>query len=182
MHKGAGARLVLKSLSGEEHTYALRFNFDVTNNEAEYEALLAGLSIAHKMNITKLRAYVDSQLISNQFNGSFDAHELSMQKYLKLLKEVAEKFEHFELAQQVWVEELPNKAIAGELVVAAIEEMQPNWMDHIIANLCNNTFPEDKNEARLVCIRSPMYIIKNDVLYRKFYYGPLMRCVGPAEA
>ncbi|XP_071727788.1 uncharacterized protein [Rutidosis leptorrhynchoides] len=94
-----GAGLVLTSPSGEKHTYALRFNFDVTNNEGEYEALLAGLTIAHKLNITKVRAYVDSQLVSNQFNGSFDAHELSMQKYLKLLKETAEKFEHFELAQ-----------------------------------------------------------------------------------
>ncbi|XP_071737499.1 uncharacterized protein [Rutidosis leptorrhynchoides] len=65
---------------------------------AEYDALLAGLNIAHKMQITKLRAFVDSQLIANQFNGSFDAHELSMQKYLHLLKEAAEKFEHFELA------------------------------------------------------------------------------------
>ncbi|XP_071718921.1 uncharacterized protein [Rutidosis leptorrhynchoides] len=40
--EGAGAGLVVASPSGEEHTYALRFNFDVTNNEAEYEALLAG--------------------------------------------------------------------------------------------------------------------------------------------
>ncbi|XP_071714641.1 uncharacterized protein [Rutidosis leptorrhynchoides] len=81
--EGSGAGLILTSPNGEEHTYALQFNFDVTNNEAEYEALLAGLNI----------------LVSNQFNGSFDAHELSMQKYLKLLKETAEKFEHFELAQ-----------------------------------------------------------------------------------
>ncbi|XP_071737645.1 uncharacterized protein [Rutidosis leptorrhynchoides] len=80
--EGAGAGLVLASPSGEEHTYALRFNFDVTNNEAEYEALLA-----------------DSQLVANQFNGSFEAHDSSMQKYLQLLKELVERFEYFELAQ-----------------------------------------------------------------------------------
>ncbi|XP_071699811.1 uncharacterized protein [Rutidosis leptorrhynchoides] len=207
VQEGAGAGLVLTSPSGEEHTYALRFNFDVTNNEAEYEALLAGLNIVHKMNITKLRAYVNSQLVSNQFNGSFDAHELSMHKYLKLLKEAAEKFEHFELAQfsrsknkkadglsklaslifshfqrQVWVEELSNKAIDGGLIFAAIEEAQPNWMNPIIENLRNNTLPEDKNQTRLVRMRSPMYITENDILYLKSYYGPLMRCVGPAEA
>ncbi|XP_071700366.1 uncharacterized protein [Rutidosis leptorrhynchoides] len=205
--EGVGAGLILTSPSGEEHTYALRFNFDVTNNEAKYEALLAGLNIVHKLNITKLRAFVNSQLVSNQFNGSFDAHELSMQKHLKLLKETAEKFEHFELAQvsrsqnkkadalsklvaltfshfqrQVWVEEFPSKAIDGGLVVAAIEEVQPNWMRPIIENLRNNVLLEDKNEARLVCIRSPMYTIENHILYRKSYYGPLMRCVGPAEA
>ncbi|XP_071708704.1 uncharacterized protein [Rutidosis leptorrhynchoides] len=159
------------------------------------------------MNITKLCAYVDSQFVSNQFNGSFDAHGLSMQKYLKPLKEATEKFEHFELAQvsrsqnkkadalsklaaltfshfqkQVWVEELPNKAIDGELVVAAIEEMQLNWMDPIIAYLRNNTLSDEKNEAILVRIKSPMYVIENDILYRKSYYGPLMRCVGPSKA
>ncbi|XP_071699090.1 uncharacterized protein [Rutidosis leptorrhynchoides] len=152
--EGAGAGLVLKSPSGEEHTYALRFNFDVTNNETEYEALLAGLNMVHKMHISQLRTYVDSQLVANQFNGSFEAHELSMRKYLKL---VQEKFEFFELSQvlrsqnkkadalsklaaltfshfqkQVWVEELPNKSIDGSLVVAAIEEVEPNWMDPIV--------------------------------------------------
>ncbi|XP_071718863.1 uncharacterized protein [Rutidosis leptorrhynchoides] len=97
--EGAGVGLVLASLSGEEHTYALRFNFDVTNNEAEYEALLAGLNIARKMNITKLRAFTDSQLVANQFNGSYEVHDSSMHKYLQLLKELAERFEYFELAQ-----------------------------------------------------------------------------------
>ncbi|XP_071741052.1 uncharacterized protein [Rutidosis leptorrhynchoides] len=51
------------------------------------------------MNITKLRAFTDSQLVANQFNGSFEAHDPSMQKYLQLLKELAARFEHFELAQ-----------------------------------------------------------------------------------
>ncbi|XP_071688001.1 uncharacterized protein [Rutidosis leptorrhynchoides] len=174
---------------------------------AEYEALLAGLNIALKLNVTKLCTYIDSQLVSNQFNGSFEAYELSMQKYLKFLKETAEKFEHFELVQvsrnqnkkadalsklaaltfshfqkQVWVEELPSKAIDGSLVFAAIEEECPNWMKPIIENMRNNTLPENKEEARLVCIRSPMYTIENGILYRKSYYGPLTRCVGPTEA
>ncbi|XP_071739666.1 uncharacterized protein [Rutidosis leptorrhynchoides] len=96
--EGAGAGLVLASPSGEEHTYALRFNFDVTYNEAKYEALLAGLNIARKMDIAKLRAFTDSQLVANQFNGSFEAHDSTMQKYLQLLKELAVRFEHFELA------------------------------------------------------------------------------------
>ncbi|XP_071740465.1 uncharacterized protein [Rutidosis leptorrhynchoides] len=149
--EGAGAGLVLASPRGEEHTYALRFNFYVTNNEAEYEALLAGLNIAHKMDITKLLAFTDSQLVANQFNGSFEAHNSSMQKYLKLLQELAVRFEHFELAQvprsqnmkadtlsklaaltfshfqrQVWVKELPNKSIDNDLMVASVVEEQPN--------------------------------------------------------
>ncbi|GJW26430.1 reverse transcriptase domain-containing protein [Tanacetum coccineum] len=37
----SGAGLMLIDLKGKEHTYALRFEFETTNNEAEYEALLA---------------------------------------------------------------------------------------------------------------------------------------------
>ncbi|GJY37362.1 reverse transcriptase domain-containing protein [Tanacetum coccineum] len=49
--KGFEASLVLISLSGVEFTYALRLNFTSTNNEAEYEALLAGLRLAKKMKV-----------------------------------------------------------------------------------------------------------------------------------
>ncbi|GJR80116.1 reverse transcriptase domain-containing protein [Tanacetum coccineum] len=39
---GSGAGLILTSPEGMEFTYALRFGFEATNNEAEYEALIAG--------------------------------------------------------------------------------------------------------------------------------------------
>ncbi|GJX01215.1 reverse transcriptase domain-containing protein [Tanacetum coccineum] len=38
--------------NGIEYTYVLRLTFPSTNNEAEYEALLAGLRIARQMNIS----------------------------------------------------------------------------------------------------------------------------------
>nr|GEX15241.1 reverse transcriptase domain-containing protein [Tanacetum cinerariifolium] len=40
---GSGAGLILTSPEGVEFTYALRFQFTASNNEAEYEALVAGL-------------------------------------------------------------------------------------------------------------------------------------------
>ncbi|XP_071708818.1 uncharacterized protein [Rutidosis leptorrhynchoides] len=77
--EGTGARLVLTRPNGEEHTYVLRFTFAVTNNESEYEALLYGMRIAQQLGIKHLDAYIDSQLVTNQVNGSFEAHEASMQ-------------------------------------------------------------------------------------------------------
>ncbi|GJY50090.1 reverse transcriptase domain-containing protein [Tanacetum coccineum] len=47
--KGSGTDLVLISPMKTEYTYALRLNFESTNNQAKYEALLAGLRIAKKM-------------------------------------------------------------------------------------------------------------------------------------
>nr|GEY65472.1 reverse transcriptase domain-containing protein [Tanacetum cinerariifolium] len=45
------AGLILINLKGPKFTYAMRFRFDTTNNEAEYEALIAGLIIADQMGI-----------------------------------------------------------------------------------------------------------------------------------
>ncbi|XP_071687994.1 uncharacterized protein [Rutidosis leptorrhynchoides] len=187
--EGAGTGLVLTAPSGEEHTYAMRFNFDVTNNEAEYEALLASLNFAHKMHVTKLYAFTDLQLVANQFNGSFDVHELSMKKYLKVLQESAARYEHLELAQvsrsqnkkadalsklaaltfshfqkQVWVEELPSKSIDNDLMVASVEEEQPNWMEPIMQYICNSVLPNDKREARLVRERAPIFGIPRELV------------------
>ncbi|GKB76805.1 reverse transcriptase domain-containing protein [Tanacetum coccineum] len=43
---GSGAGLILTNPEGTKFTYALRFRFEATNNEAEYEALIARLRIA----------------------------------------------------------------------------------------------------------------------------------------
>ena len=48
---GAGAGLRLVSPDGQELTYAIRLDFKSTNNEAEYEALLAGLRLAVKLGV-----------------------------------------------------------------------------------------------------------------------------------
>ncbi|GKF46537.1 reverse transcriptase domain-containing protein [Tanacetum coccineum] len=57
---GSGAGLILTNPEGMEFTYALRFRFDATNNEAEYGALIAGLKIAKQMGVENLQANVDS--------------------------------------------------------------------------------------------------------------------------
>ncbi|GKD20213.1 reverse transcriptase domain-containing protein [Tanacetum coccineum] len=48
---GSGAGLILTNPEGTEFTYALRFQFTASNNEAEYEALIAGLRIAAQMRV-----------------------------------------------------------------------------------------------------------------------------------
>ncbi|GJY76352.1 reverse transcriptase domain-containing protein [Tanacetum coccineum] len=57
---GSGAGLILTNSEGVEFTYAMRYRFEATNNEAEYEALIAGLWIAKQMGVKNLQANVDS--------------------------------------------------------------------------------------------------------------------------
>ncbi|GKC87326.1 reverse transcriptase domain-containing protein [Tanacetum coccineum] len=72
---GSEAGLILTNLEGVEFTYAMRFRFEATNNEAEYEAVIAGLRIAEQMGVKNLQANVDSRLLGNQVNGSYVAKE-----------------------------------------------------------------------------------------------------------
>nr|GFB43378.1 reverse transcriptase domain-containing protein [Tanacetum cinerariifolium] len=53
-----GAGLILTNPEGVEFTYALRFQFATSNNEAEYEALVAGLRIATQMGVKNLHAFI----------------------------------------------------------------------------------------------------------------------------
>ncbi|GJV12266.1 reverse transcriptase domain-containing protein [Tanacetum coccineum] len=95
--KGSGAGLVLIGPSGLEYTYALRLTFVSTNNEAEYEALLAGLRIARKMKVSGIEVKVDSKLVANQINGAYEATKESMIKYLAKAKEFISEFKTFSI-------------------------------------------------------------------------------------
>ncbi|GFY87564.1 hypothetical protein Acr_05g0012030 [Actinidia rufa] len=64
--QGAGTGVVLKSPEGAVFEQCLRFNFLATNNEAEYEALIAGLRSASKLGVPELCVYSDSKLVINQ--------------------------------------------------------------------------------------------------------------------
>ena len=57
---GCGAEFVLQTPSGEQMKYAIHIGFKVTNNEAEYEALLAELKVAIELGVEFLDAFSDS--------------------------------------------------------------------------------------------------------------------------
>ncbi|GKD50884.1 reverse transcriptase domain-containing protein [Tanacetum coccineum] len=95
--EGSGAGLILTSPEGEEFTYALRFEFDASNNEAEYEALVAGLQIGEQIGVKNLITKVDSRLVANQVNGLHEAKEQSMTRYLEKAKTLIGGFKKFSI-------------------------------------------------------------------------------------
>ncbi|GKC19669.1 reverse transcriptase domain-containing protein [Tanacetum coccineum] len=152
---GSRAGLVLISPSGLEFTYALRLNFTSTNNKAEYEALLAGLRMAKKMQVCDIDEKVDSKLVASQINGSYVASSTSMIKYLATTKECIAGFRSFviqniprnlnqktdilsklathafdHLTKKVLVEVLVERSTDQKEVSAIVEE--DNWMIPII--------------------------------------------------
>ena len=53
--------------------YTLRFRFQASNNEAEYEAVIAGINLAHSMEADQLEICIDSQLVVKQKEDSYEA-------------------------------------------------------------------------------------------------------------
>ena len=71
--KGAEARIVIITSEGILLEHSFRLGFNASNNEAEYEALLAGLGIVSRLEAQDVEIYSDSRLVVNQVQGSFKA-------------------------------------------------------------------------------------------------------------
>jgi dsDNA-binding SOS-regulon protein len=79
--EGAGAGVLLISPTGEQLKYVLQIFWKVSNNEAEYEALLHGLRLAASLGIKQLLVYGDSAVVINQVNKSWDRNKENMDAY-----------------------------------------------------------------------------------------------------
>ena len=90
--QGSGASLILTSLESIDMEYALRFGFQAPNNEAEHEAVIAGLNLAHSMEADQLEICSDSQLVVKQIEDSYEARGEKMILYLKKVQELFKKF------------------------------------------------------------------------------------------
>nr|GEX24402.1 reverse transcriptase domain-containing protein [Tanacetum cinerariifolium] len=86
---GSDTRLILTNPEGIEFTYALRFQFAASNNEVDYEALIAGLWIAAWMGVKNVHVSVNSKLVANQVLGTYVSKEDNMVKYLEIVKSLA---------------------------------------------------------------------------------------------
>ncbi|XP_022004345.1 uncharacterized protein LOC110901892 [Helianthus annuus] len=201
--KGAGAGLMLISPDKIKLMYAMRFDFECSNNEAEYDALLAGLRMAQSMGATRVDAYVDSLLVNNQVNETYEAKDETMAKYLAKTKELIASFDNVTLnhvyrgknqianplsklatsgmEKEVKVETLQSPSIESREVSAVTAE-EPCWYTPILKFLTKGELPSAKGDAPKIQTRALQYEVNNDVLYRKSYLGPTLRCVSPAEA
>jgi ribonuclease HI len=66
--EGGGAGVLFISPKGEQIKYALQIHWKVSNNKAEYEALLHGLRLAISLGIKRLLVCSNSLLVVQQVN------------------------------------------------------------------------------------------------------------------
>ena len=97
MKKGTDVGLVFVSPLGVRMRYAIRIHFLVSNNVAEYEALVNGLRIAIELGIRWLNIQVDLQLVIDQVMKESSYHNAKMVVYYQEVRWLEDKFDGLKL-------------------------------------------------------------------------------------
>ena len=80
------AGVVLHNLERDKVECMIYLDFPMTNNEAEYKTLIAGLDLAKAAGATNMVLYYDSQVVTSHVNGDYESKNEQMKKYLEQVK------------------------------------------------------------------------------------------------
>lgn len=92
---GLGVHLILED--GEVHNKATPHGRG-TNNVAEYSALIAGLRLAKKLGVSRLEAFLDSQLVVKQILREYRVKDASLAKLAKQVWKLSSDFDSFSIS------------------------------------------------------------------------------------
>jgi len=95
--QGSRARVILEGPNGLLIKQALRFALKANNNQAEYKALIAGMLLAKELGVQRLLAKSDSQLVTGQVTGEYQAMEPQLAMYFRYVKILIAAFSAFDL-------------------------------------------------------------------------------------
>ncbi|KAL0282795.1 UNVERIFIED_CONTAM: Ribonuclease HI [Sesamum radiatum] len=201
--QGSGAGIVITTPQGEDLEFAIKFGFKASNNEAEYEALVIGMRMAHEAGDINLLAYSDSQLVVKQVEGTYEAKEESVIQYLQQIANLKTKFHHFQIIQipreenakadslsklasslkdcrtkHITIHYLPEArtSLAIELITTG-----EDWRTPIIKWIEEGLLPENRWKAARLKTQATRFIMQEHILYKKSYTHPLLRCLSIEE-
>ena len=95
--QGGGIGIVIISPWGASFEFALPTEPMVTNNQAEYEAILKGLQLLHEVKAESIEVFGDSQLIINQLIGLYECKDDIMRGYYDECQRLLKEFPHISL-------------------------------------------------------------------------------------
>ena len=197
-----GIGVVLKSPEVDTLKRKVHLHYQTTNNEVEYKALLKGLELAKSLGAESVFVQGDSQLVIGQVNGTYEAKEEQMKKYLNKVRCLIKKFSEAHFVQIPREENMEADTLAKEASVSELmdefDEVQympstdlpevqqiggeENWTTPIVGYLKEGKLPQGRDEARKLRIKSAKYILMDDVLYKRGFSQPYLRCLAPDEA
>nr|XP_025617126.1 uncharacterized protein LOC112709458 [Arachis hypogaea] len=196
-----GTRIILESPVGVVYEQSIRFKFPISNNQAEYEALIGGLTLAAEVGATRLEICSDSQVVTSQVNGSYQAKDSLLQKYLEKVKNLSQKFE------EVTVHHVPRERNTRADLLSKLASTKPgegnrsliqgmtrepavtlhlarlgsSWLDPITNFLENGKLPDDEKDAVKLRREAAKYAVIQGQLFKKGFNQPLLKCLHPDQ-
>ncbi|XP_070677772.1 uncharacterized protein [Malus domestica] len=143
----AGASIVIQSPHNDRWYFSLKLDFDCTNNQAEYEALVIGLGLLLDLHATRVLVRGDSELVINQINGSFRCISCTLAPYHMIASYLAESFdgitfEHISRVHNTDADELAQIASGAQLLGANPPSRQcDTHQGHVLAFVVGSAGP-----------------------------------------
>ncbi|XP_074560659.1 uncharacterized protein LOC141816830 [Curcuma longa] len=201
--QGSGVGVVLISPQEEEIRLSIRLSFRTSNNEAEYEAVLAGLQAAKRMGAARVQLYSDSQLVAQQVEGTCEVRNDRLRRYSEAFTKLKAEFREVSLlkiprTENTKADELARLAssmaewtdeghIAQISFVAQIDQSEAvsepeDWRSPLVNFLQTGATPSDPGSAKVLRRRAARFTLIGDQLYRRAFSRPLLKCLGPEDA
>ena len=150
--KGAGAGIVLEGPNDILIEKSLHFAFKTSNNQAEYEAILAGLSLAREVDVKTLMCKTDSKLTVGHLKDEFQIKDPVLLQYYHLVRIVIQfafeqvRIEHIPKTDNIRADIL-SKLARSKLKSRHRSLLQQTLSTPSITNTCHNLThaPADNN-------------------------------------
>lgn len=179
---------------------AVKLDFRVSNNEAEYEAVLVGLRAAREAEDEIVVIFSDSLLATQQVKESYETkNEKKLIEYVKAIQELSEHFVEWSIVQVPRSENTEAYALAKmatSLTVLSDREViyqvevipahqtspaspeQPGWMTPILQYVRDRKLPENKTQDIQIKKRALRFVVIEGILYKRSFFQPLLRSLG----
>ncbi|XP_015939174.1 uncharacterized protein LOC107464731 [Arachis duranensis] len=201
-----GTGVILENQNGVVIEQSVRYEFPVSNNQAEYEALLAGLTLAKDVGAKVLEVSTNSQVVSSQINGDYQTRDPLLQQYLAKVNKLKKGFDHITIrhvprernARADLLSKLAstkpghgNKSLIQEVIkspsisttanTCLTLSRQGSWTYPILQYLLDGTLPRDPKEGKRTKREVANYTVVAGQLYKRELSQPLLKCVEPDD-
>ena len=199
--RNAGAGIVIEGPNGFTVEHSLQFKFKASNNQAEYEALIAGLRLAKDLGATKLKCNIDSKLVVGQVQGEYQVKDDLLLQYYHKVVEAMKEFEeitihHIPRAENTKADRLSKLAegkekgqlktlirqtlmrpSAGECAAA---DRAASWTEEVqqLLKRCEAGEEVSPTERR----HALRFVVIGEDLYKRGFTAPLLKCLSEDEA
>jgi len=118
-----GAGVVIKDEEGRTVSHIKRYLGRVTNNIAEYQALIVGLQEAQRMGSKEVEIYLDAELVVNQVNGVYRVRDSKLKTLEREVKRLLGHFARWVIRQIPREENREADRLAGEAVRDKVDQV-----------------------------------------------------------